>query len=357
MSDVKPQIVFVLPNLGAPHFRNRISDFILHDFDVIVYGYERYNNRLDLPYQVHSLGTVTRKRYFDRIKLYVRTLWKLTRRHKGVVFYLGNLDIALFFHFLHPFTRYIYEECDLSHTYDKRLTAPLEFVDRKIIRHSILTVTTSEGFIRYHFGNKCPDNVCLIENRLNPDVIKFPAIKSRAFDKKSLVIGFVGGPRFDSVHNFIKVFCSEFPNYEFHVFGGPILEEFVDLKSVSNCFFHGFFSNPEDLPQIYDSIDLLLCTYPLSIENVRYAEPNKLYECIYYEKPIIVSRGTFLEEKVNRLGIGFSIDAMDEGEIVSFVNNLTDIDIEEKVRNSRLIDKKSLIDSNDAFFDRLEQLL
>lgn len=354
MSVPKPTIVFVLPNLAAPHFRNRILDFVRHGFEICVYGYERHNNRLELPYQVHSLGTVSRMRYKKRIMLYVKTLFGITRNHNDAVFYLGNLDIAMFFRLLHPFTRYIYEECDLSHTYERKLTRPLEFIDKRIIRRSMMTVTTSEGFIRYHFGARKPDNVFLIENKLNPDVVNFPARQTRRFDKSSLVIGFVGGPRFDTVHHFIETFCREFPKYKFHVFGGPVLEEFEDLKKVPNCIFHGFFTNPDDLPVIYDSIDILLCTYPVSIENVRYAEPNKLYECIYYEKPILVSKGTYLEEKVKRLGIGYSIDAMDDNEIVSFVNNLSEAQIEEMVGNARSIEKKSLIDSNEDFFDRLE---
>lgn len=359
MSSQKTRIVFVVPDLGASHFKNRILGFISQGYEVCVYGYERFNRKLDLPYQFHSLGVVTRKRYLDRIRLYVRTLGSIKRpfRKEKVVYYLGNLDIAMFFHFLHPFTPYIYEECDLSHTYSSKMTSLLEIIDRLIIHRSLLMVTTSEGFIRYHFGNRVPDNVCLLENKLNPDVLKYPSSRKRAFDKGSVTVGFVGGPRFESVHHFIEVFCRRFPKYEFHVFGGPVLEEFEDLKSVQNCYFHGYFSNPIDLPDIYSAIDLLLCTYPLSIENVKYAEPNKLYESIFYEKPIVVSKGTFLEEKVIRLGIGYSIDAMDEEEIVSFVNELDESDLQKKINNASAIDKNSLIESNKDFFARLEQKL
>lgn len=358
MAGKKPKIVFIIPNLGNSHSRNRILDFMNHGYEVCVYGYERHNNNLNLPYPVHSLGAVARMRYSKRISLYLKTLRKIPRLHKGenVVYYLGILDIAMFFRFLHPRARYIYEECDLTHTYSSRLTPFLERIDKRIIRQSMMTVTTSEGFIQYHKWGWTPDNVFLIENRLNANVLDFPSKPARVFDKEKLVIGFVGGPRYESVRNFIDVFCRRFPQYEFHVFGGPILEEFEYLKSVQNCIFHGFFKNPEDLPDIYSSIDLLLCTYDTAIENVRYAEPNKLYESIFYEKPIIVSKGTFLERKVKKLGIGYSIDAMNEDEIVSFVTDLTYDSVQEKTGNCRLIDKNSLIDSNEAFFSKLDSL-
>lgn len=357
METSKPKIVFVLPNLGASHFRNRIMDFINNGYEICVYGFERHGNKLNLLYPINSLGTVTRKRYLSRVMLYIKSMYKIYHQHRkeNVVYYLGNLDIAMFFHFVNPTAQYIYEECDLSHTYSKKLSSPLEIIDKKIISNSLLTVTTSEGFIQYHYGNNVPKNIYLIENKLNPGVKNFPIKQHREFNKESLVIGFVGGPRYASVHNFIEVFCKAFPMYEFHVFGGPILEEFEDLKSVPNCFFHGFFINPDNLPEIYSSIDLLLCTYDVAIENVRYAEPNKLYESIFYEKPIIVSKGTFLEKKVNRLDIGYSIDALDDKAIISFVNDLTYDSICKKINNARLIDKDSLIDSNEAFFQKLKQ--
>ena len=35
--------------------------------------------------------------------------------------------------------------------------------------------------------------------------------------------------------------------------------------------------------------DMVVATYDVTIENVRYAEPNKIYEAIFFETPIILS--------------------------------------------------------------------
>ena len=178
-----------------------------------------------------------------------------------------------------------------------------------------------------------------------------------AFSNETISIGFVGGPRFDSVYNFIDAFCRNFPKGEFHVFGGPVTEQFEELKKYKNCIFHGFFKNPIDLPEIYSSIDVVVATYDTKFENVRYAEPNKIYESIYFETPIVVSSGTFLADKVKRLGIGFDINAMYDEEVVNFINGLTAEKLKEKAQNAQAIDKRLTLNVNDEFFDLLTRFV
>ena len=185
----------------------------------------------------------------------------------------------------------------------------------------------------------------LIPNRLSSKVLNLPSYAKN--ESTALRIGFVGFPRYNSVINFIKVYCENYPQHEFHVYGGPISDEFSKLKEYKNCIFHGIFSSPEDLPKIYSEIDLVLSTYDVSYENVKYAEPNKLYEAIYFETPIIVSSRTFLSEKVEKLGIGYSINALNDDEIINLIKNLTIESLREKINNESLIHKKDLVDKND----------
>ena len=102
-----------------------------------------------------------------------------------------------------------------------------------------------------------------------------------------------------------------------------------------------------DLPDVYGSIDLVLATYDVKYENVKYAEPNKIYESIYFETPIIVSSGTFLAKKVKRLGIGYDVNAMNEEEVVAFVKNLNEEDLSKKRANAKAIEKRKTLNIND----------
>lgn len=358
---MRRKVVFILASLSDSHFKNRIVEFMDHQIDVDVYGFERTSHKTpkELPYHFEVLGMLHNESYINRVKLYLKCFRLLGKNYNGqkVVFYLCGLDIAMFFHFINPSFDYIYEECDLVHTYLGKAKYVLEWIDEKIIKKSLLTITTSEGFIKYHFGNKRPQNVLLIENKLNPAVRECSLKDKRPFSLDSLSIGFVGAPRFDSVYNFIDVFCKICPNQTFHVYGGPIIQQFEPLKKYKNCVFHGFFKNPTDLPDIYANIDLVVATYDTRFENVRYAEPNKIYEAIYFETPIVVSSGTFLAEKVKRLGIGYDIDALNNEDVINFINKLTEESIRDKISNIQKIDKNETLNINNAFFERLDLLI
>jgi len=354
------KIIFVIPSISDSHFKNRITEFQKYGYEVEVFGFARVEQKRpdSLPYKYTIIGELCDKDYFKRTLLYLKAFKKLgnTFKSKSVLFYLTGLDIALFFHFANPSVKYIYEECDLAHTYRMMLKKPLEWVDKRIIKKSVLTVLTSGGFIEYHFAGKKPDNVVLVENKLNPSILNYPSKENRKLTLDSISLGFVGGPRFNSIYNFIDVFCRNYPNGTFHVYGGPVPPQFEQLRKYKNCVFHGFFNNPSDLPDIYQSIDLVVATYDTKYENVKYAEPNKIYESIYFETPIVVSKGTFLASKVEKLGIGYSVDAMNENEIVELVRSITSESIEKRILNAQRIDKRETLNINEHLFKIIDKI-
>lgn len=338
----KPKIVFIIPAITDAHYRCRVLDFIKCGYQTDVYAFMREGRPApsNIPYDYQSLGTLRDEGYKSRVSLYIKQFRRLKKQYRGqqVIYFLGGLDIAMFFRLVNPCAEYIYEECDLVHTYT-RLKQPLEMVDKYILRHARAVITTSEGFIRYHFGDKKPSNIFLVENKLNPEVLNVALKPKHEFDPEHLSIGFVGRPRFDSVYNFIEVYCRRFPQHTFHIFGGPVEEQFEQLRKYSNCIFHGFFKSPADLGDIYSQLDLVVSTYDICFDNVRYAEPNKIYESIYFETPIIVSTGTFLADKVNRLGIGYDIDALNEQQVVDFIEHINAESISQRQQAARDIGK------------------
>lgn len=346
----------ILSTIGSSYCNKRIASLKETGSTLVVYGFEREGIDIpkELPYSVNLLGRISSGHYKERLGMYFKSLKGLSKRFDNdhTIYYLFGLDIALFFLFLNRNVRYIYDECDLTHTYLGVGKSLLEALDRRIIRKSSLTVTTSEGFIQYHFNTNWPENVILVENKLDKSIFEYGVLPARSFGER-LSIGFVGFPRFKSVLNFIRVYCSSFPNYEFHVFGGPVQDDFNSLRQYSNCYFHGFFQNPQDLPRIYSSIDLVLCTYDIEYDNVRFAEPNKLYESVFFETPIIVSSCTFLADKVRRLGIGYDIDALDDGAIIRFINSLSQESIKAKRASLHLIEKKNAVKDDGELIRRI----
>lgn len=356
------KVIFILNSIQSIVGIKRVNEFISHGYDVNVYAFSRKfdfkNQSLNFP--INVIGEYGNElSYLKRVFIISRGIKSVIKKYKNIeaLYYIFQLDMALIFSFFSKKALYIYEEYDLVHTgfSNKIVKYIFEYFDKKIIRGAVSAVFTSEGFRRYHFGDKKIENVFLIPNRLSSKVLELPQYAKNKCEV--LRIGFVGFPRYNSVINFIKVYCENYPQYEFHIYGGPISDGFSKLKKYKNCFFHGIFSSPEELPKIYSEIDLVLSTYDVSYENVRYAEPNKLYEAIYFETPIIVSSGTFLSEKVEKLGIGYSINALDDGEVINFIKNLTEESLKEKINNESLIPRKDLIDKNDEFFDKLTNIL
>lgn len=363
------KIVFVINAVSNQRCIKRVNEFVERGYNVVAYGFSRkieMHNEINAPLEI--IGEYSNSQSYPKR---MKSLWKgvkqVITRHKDedAVYYLFGLDIAMVFNAMCR-KRFIYEESDLAHTYigNSMIRCALEIIDKAIIKRSLLTVFTSEGFIKYHFGctiDKCKNkNYVLIPNRLSLDVKNCKMVQGAPSHIENLRIGFVGVGRFKSVKHFAQVILERFPNIEMHFFGNiaeKFQSDFDELKRFDKCFFHGAFATPRDLPEIYSSIDLVLSTYDIEFENVRYAEPNKIYEAIYFETPIIVSKSTFLSDKVNRLGIGYSVDPLNDDSIVEFINSLTAEDLQNKKDRLSSIDKNYALNINDSFFALLEQSL
>ena len=231
-----------------------------------------------------------------------------------------------------------------------------EIIDKRIIRKSKISVLTSEGFAKYHYGKRpTPQNVCILPNKLNPLCKDMPLI-SKTLDYNHLTVGFVGFFRYKSIYNFLYVTAKKLPHVHVKLFGansGWSEKQMDELFSMPNVSNEGPFKNPDELPKVYSQIDIVLSTYDIEGDNPRYAEPNKIYESIYFETPIIVSSQTFLADKVDRLGIGFHINAMNDNEIIQFWNVLSKQVLEDKITACKKIGKYYCVDDESGLFDIL----
>jgi len=359
------KIVFILNNIDHPTCKKRINEFKEHEYAVEVYGFSRYEYNLSTrdSNEYNILGSIHNKKYFLRIFFMFTSIRRLLKAKKNEDFllYFFGLDIAILASLMTSH-KYIFEEMDLVHTYikNKIIRTSMEKIDKYIIFHSFQTVLTSEGFAKFHFGNIIPGNISIIPNRLSPSILQFPFSTMKSTNISALKIGFVGGIRFKSILFFAEYFVKNYPNNEFHFYGNQqpsVVKKCAELNHYSNCYFHGPFKNPNDLPSIYSNIDLVLSTYDTEFENVKYAEPNKIYESIYFETPIIVSSGTFLSEKVKLLDIGYVIDPLNQTSINDFIEKLSIKDIQQKIANEAKIPKSYCINSNDHLFKKLKQEL
>lgn len=353
----KRKIVFVF-NATVTRCVKRVEEFIANGYEVDVYAFDRGEKPCVEPagFGITVIGRHDASMsYAARARVIYKSLRKLFRQyaHSDAVFYYFFFDVAFVARMLSGRT-YIYEESDMPYMNLRSalLRKALSWCDRRIIRQSALTVMTSEGFAAYHFRGRRPANVLVVPNRVN---VKLESCErtATAADTRHLRFAFVGGFRYKSVYNFAKTVVEGFPQHQFHVYGNIMdyRDECARLASQHpNFCMHGRFRNPDDLKSIYGNVDLVLAAYDADSVNAQYAEPNKLYECLFFCTPIIVSRGTYLAEKVGRLGVGYCVDATDTREITEFVAGLDAEDIRRKQESCMSVPKDEILDRNPRLF-------
>lgn len=352
---MKPKVVFLLASISQPRCIKRIRSFIRNGFEVEVYGFDRgvYNiNAVIEGQKIHNLGFAeSGKGYIKKFKNAKNALNEIFKANKqeNVIYYAFAFDIALLCK-LFGKKKYVYEISDIVYEYfnNEVLRMVFAMVDRRLIKSSLLTVMTSKGFIKHLFPKLNQTNIIEQPNRV--DV--FFRDKKRGIsgsDTNKLVFSYVGAFRHPNTNlRFAKVIGEYFPNHEFHFYGDSFLTGKVkELCELYNnvCYF-GPYKNPEDLQGIYEKTDIVVACYDTKSINERISEPNKLYESLFFGKPIVVSEETFLAERVEQLGCGFAIDATSDYTIRDFVGSITTISLNEKLNNINHIPESEIIDDD-----------
>ena len=357
------KIIFIVGSLSQPRCIKRILSFVNAGFDCEVYGYDRkkYNcNALPSEIKVTVLGEmVDGTNYFNKLKTYQKDIRRIIRLNKNdsTLFYSFEL-MASFFLYLRG-KRFIYEISDIPYAYPRfsKVLFLLKAIDKRIIKKSIATVMTSKGFYDF-YDLKC-NKIIIQPNKVSSllsDLVRQPMCLQST---SKLVFSFVGAIRYDTVFRFAEVIGRFFPQHEFHFYGqatGKSLERCSYLTNhYINVKYFGAFKNPEDLSKLYNNINVIVACYTPSSLNERLAEPNKLYEAMFFCKPIVVSDGIFLSSQVQHYGCGFCIDATNEQSIVSFINNLNADDINRISEKEAQINTDELIDNPGRILKQLEQ--
>ena len=358
------KIVCLLSSLSQPRCIKRVSSFVKAGFEVEVCGYSRgfYDvNVLPGDVKVVNWGTIESggnyvRRFFRNVKKIKKML--SVNKNVEVLYYAFGFDFSLVLSMLKP-KKYVYESSDLIYTYSKNkfLVDVFRRIDKMIIRKSFRTVFTSEGFRDYLYGGTFPKNVIIQPNRVSPFFRGLNREERKYGFRKGLTFAYVGAFRYpNTVFRFARVIGESYPQHSFHFYGDSQYTYFAKELSerYKNVRYFGKFKSPEDLEHIYKSIDMVVACYDTSTTNERIAEPNKLYEAICFCCPIIVSKNTFLEKKVDTLRIGYAIDASNDESIKMLLDGLRDEELEEMSFNEKKLEEDVYIDSPQEIIDAIK---
>lgn len=361
------KIVFITNILRQPRCIRRINDFIERGYNVKVYGYDRVGDNRNLPsFEFNCLGKNSSmdsylKRFHNMRKSIVGTL---EREGVECIYYIFSLDIAIATLSVKRDILFCYEISDLMELQvkNKLLSNILVYLNRKIIKRSILNIYTSEGFVNYlDRKNELLDKTIVLPNKLNRNCLDYRLIKKEAINLNNIKFGFTGAIRTETIYKFIEM-IGELGKHEVHLYGiftdenngRYSIKELVD--KFHNVYYHGPFKNPDDFPYIYSNIDIVLSYYNAS-RNDMYLEPNKLYESIFYECPIIVSDNTFVGNKVKKQNIGYTISDSSRSSLINFVNSINESNYLEKLSAIKMIPKEESVDNPKVLFERINSLV
>ena len=152
-----------------------------------------------------------------------------------------------------------------------------------------------------------------------------------------LIISYVG---ILQEHRFLKQiinFAKKDNGIELNIAGFGLYEDYVVdcSEKFENIKFYGKVPYNVGL-NISAKADILFAIYDPSIKNHKYSAPNKFYEALMLERPILVSNGTGVDELVRKNKVGWCID-YNESAFSDFLKSVSKNEIYEISKNMRKV--------------------
>lgn len=359
-------VLFLLTNVPSPRLNKRIKVFLEKGFDVHVVCTRRKSQDIYEPvfknveYSIYELDLPGVKHPFKRLRL--SNVFKkiaLSKMYEILpnMIYVNSVDtLSIARTFLkrtnNDFNKVkvFYEVADLRECFiekPKNIIKRLIFwginiVEKKSISIvSYLVLTSMKFYESHYFKIFDKDKVIYMPNI--PDLSAFSNYSKKT--SGNFVIGFIGGIRYLAQMKML-VDVSQILNVEvlFAGAGGTSsnFEEIIKYcDGKSNVKFTGKYNYYNEISSLYSKVDCVYSVYDADNPNVKIALPNKLYESVYCELPIIVAKGTYLSEIVEKYGIGCSVSHKDPSDLICAIRNLmTDENFNSQIVNNCKLAKK-----------------
>lgn len=272
------------------------------------------------------------KRYFKSIEFQRIALQKLNEIQPDVV-YAEGLDTLLIANqdSKKRKIQIIFEVADLRESYIVKPRNPIKRLitdmllarEKQCFRNVNNLVITSPKFYDYHYKTLISrDKTIFIPNA--PDIVFFrDYMRKKAGD---FTVGFIGGIRYLNQMKML-VDSAKFTGCKVLFAGaGGTSTDYIEIKEYCDRQEHVEFTGKYDynsqIARLYGRVDCVYAVYDADNPNVRLALPNKLYEAVLCELPIIVAKGTFLSEIVQEWGVGVSVNHKDSQELMEELKRL-----------------------------------
>ena len=261
------------------------------------------------------------RRIIPLLKFWRKSLRTL-RHIRPDVIHCGNLDMLSVAHsykrLVDPDVKLVYEMADLPKVIyntnrdlkSRTLRALFHTIEKALCKRIALLVITSPYFWDDYYSSFIPKNKVLFLANV-PEQGLFSHYSKAPHD--GFTIGFIGLIRYPDQIEMLIDATENIEGVRVLVAGsGSSYEEIRDYcAKKEHVLFYGPYDYQKDIIFLYSQIDCVYSVYDTAYDNVRVALPNKLYEAIVCELPIIVANNTTLGRFVIEHGIGFAVSDRD----------------------------------------------
>lgn len=364
--------VLVAPTPSQPRFHKRAELLLREGYSVDVYAFDRgyyKENSFQKECRLVLLPTdTTHGKFAARIGTVLNAVRKIRAYEQAAsapeIVYAFGLDNAVTAALCFPRSaRLFYEFGDLRgpQLAGGWRSLPIRVPERWIIQRSHCVAVTSPAFLEWYLRLHYPESAekaVVVENRLADTLLQHgsrPAQKALPADGQ-LRLGIIGFLRYETVAERILAALDRVEQpLELQVFGdGPAKTLFQQYQNPRHRVeVHGAYRNPEELPKVYNAVDLNIVLYDASDINVLWAIPNKLYESAFFGVPILASSGTEFARRVLEWGIGYEADPASTDSIFQVLNSLTASNLEQRASTALAIPDSALLNDDELLRSRL----
>ncbi|MDZ7719646.1 MAG: hypothetical protein U5K72_12585 [Balneolaceae bacterium] len=296
------------------------------DVDCTVLGYDREHYEAS-PWELEtvSLGRLTHARLLKRIPVMIKSIFKIRKKIKSFdVLYCFNFDILfigwLSTIFIQKDIKIIYDLADIHKVLGGTgfLSTVFRSIERFLLKRTTMVVVASPAYIDgyFHKIQHADNRFFAIENKMLPGVKSSKnRVRSGYKSKKGVLkIGYFGMLRCETSLDFLhRLLVKNKDKFELLLAGIFLQTESYkpNFQKLENASYYGAFVYPDDLPKLYNSVDIIWAAHMHGETNSKWSMSNRFYQACFYKRPLITQANTQDSERVESYNIGATLDLND----------------------------------------------
>lgn len=228
-------------------------------------------------------------------------------------------------------TKIIYEIADLhrllvdkqSSIVGKFAQKYLRYTDRKCSKDADLLIVTSQKYYDSYFQTFVPKEKAFYFPNV-PDLSAFEKFKKKS-EREPFTVGYFGVIRYKNELKLLLQAIRE-EHTGLIIAGYEENDHEIEMlcKDNPDVTWVGRYDFKKSAAELYGQCDCVYAVYDADMANCRVALPNKLYEAVYCELPIIVAANTHVGEIVSDWGVGISVTHDSQKEVSDALHTLKD---------------------------------